>query len=204
MICGRNMELEQVLGRSGFAIEYCGKDNFFPYERVQLSSGNMSGFLPMCFLLKEGQNLVSYDSTNCTTLKLYMADLKEKGLGRLPNERDTIELLRILMETLTNIEEGEDFLICFNRYELEVDNLFVQVNVGKPLICYIPVLETKKIPPMERILHFINEVGVLSESQTLQCMVKNVNDRARKENLGICGIINVLGTIRRDLAIACT
>ncbi|MEG1742282.1 MAG: DUF6382 domain-containing protein [Acetivibrio sp.] len=203
-LCGRKIKTEQVLGRSRFTITYSGNENFFQHERVQLSSGRVLGFLNMNFLMEEACEEVYYDFTNCMTLKAYIGSFKDSRCSRLPNEKDTVELLRILMEVLTTIEDGEDFLLYFYAYELEVDAIYIEALERKPLICYIPILERKTMQPMERIMNFLNQVGQLSENQTFQGILQNIIEKIEGENIGILGTIHLLGTSRRDLAIALT
>lgn len=201
-LCGRTAQVEHLMGKKRFKIVYREEAPFFHHERVQLSAQNSNCFLEMFFLMEEKQYCVYYDYTQCISFQEYMENLSGMQPKRLSDERDALALIDVLVGVFMALKEAEEYLLFLERYELNVDCIFISVKERRPRICYIPVKEEKIQTRNNKIESFLREVGQLSKNQTFIFMLDGLLERMERENLGIYGLMNALHSMHRNFMIA--
>ena len=154
------------------------------YERVMLTSGECSLFMPMGFMSEDGGETVCYNCSGFTPLSSFRIEKTE-------------DVLYILERTLLILERSVEFLITPAKICLSEDTVFYNKETGEVKIAYIPA-ENSGEGWRRNIVTFLIQIKKDVRDENIEY----INRIARcicSRNYYIRDIINKIGLYRREI-----
>ena len=110
---------------SEFKVEF-SKCDMKEFERVMLSSGQCSFFMPMGFMGSENGEAICYDCSGFSPLSMYRIERTE-------------DALYLLEQVLLILGKAVEYLITPANITLTTDTVFYSKETGEVKIAYVPV-----------------------------------------------------------------
>lgn len=122
------------------------ENTFRDYERIMLTSGECSFFMPMGFMGEDDGEVVCYDCSGFAPLSSYRIERTE-------------DALYILECVLLIAGKAVEYLITPARITVTEDTVFYNKETGQVKIAYVPV-PGKRISIRENMVRFIKQLKV--------------------------------------------
>lgn len=154
------------------------------YERVMLTSGECSLFMPMGFMSEDGGETVCYNCSGFTPLSNFRIEKTE-------------DVLYILERTLLILERSVEFLITPSKIWLSTDTVFYNKDTGEVKIAYVPS-EGKEGSLRRNIVTFLIEIKCDVQDDH-KSYINKIAKCICSGNYYIRDIINKIGIYRREI-----
>ena len=154
----------------------------FDHERIMLSSGDCSCFMPMVFMNEGGRVTAYYDCSGYTPLSKYRVE-------------STDDALYILEKVAIILNNSVEYLITPSRITLAPQTVFFNESTGDIRIAYVPSAN-KKAGLKANIITLIGQLKVNIRDNR----VYELDDLARAiyySNYNLRDLINKIGLLRR-------
>lgn len=175
-----------------------GEGIFPEFEKRMLSESGCPFTLPMHFLL-DGDRLVAYyDFTGFASIEEHIqnqilnARMDQSGPYLLK------ECLNLYTNILESIKGMAVYLLSPERMRLTPDNIYVNPLNNKIAFAFIPEPESEA-SLQERIIRMFEKVQKLCQNPEIDQQLYKFIEIVRRKNLGINGMISLLGSIQRDV-----
>lgn len=154
------------------------------YEKIMLSSGQCSFFMPMGFMSCDEGDIAHYDCSGFVPISRYRIE-------------KTDDVLYILEQTLIIIERAVEFLITPRKILITADTVFYSRETGEVKMTYIPA-GIGQDDLRKNIESFIAQISCDIKDGG-ECYVDTLSEYISRHNYYIRDIINRIGMLRRRL-----
>lgn len=193
---GFEIGLEDIFGRRRFFVELASSE-FYPYEKKYLSSNLCGAILPMYFLKLDDKERIYYDFTGLVQLKDYIKGLHCNQNNRFPTGEKIHAALLILDQLFKGIRDAENCLLFMERYRLQKDMVFINPQTRELKIAYFPETATF-LSPQKKLMACIEDINKGFQDTEVNYSLKSLLDTILNENLGMDGMIRLIGKMLRD------
>lgn len=160
------------------------ENTFKNYERIMLTSGECSFFMPMGFFGEDGCEVVSYDCSGFAPLSSYRIEKTEDALFILEN-------------VLIIVGKSVEYLITPAKIKVTTDTVFYNRETGQVKIAYIPN-SGENVNLRTNIALFIGQLGEDIIDDNKGCLME-IAKLITYNNYYIREIVNKIGLCRRQL-----
>lgn len=154
------------------------------FEKIMLTSGQCSFFMPMGFMGSERGETVCYDCSGFAPLSRYRIERTE-------------DALYILEKSLIILERSVEYLITPSKITLTTDTVFYNKDTGEVKLTYVPVQGRRK-SLRNNIVRFIEQL-----KRDICDGREEYLDRTAKyiyrNNYYIRDIVNKIGLFKREI-----
>ncbi|MEE0772469.1 MAG: DUF6382 domain-containing protein [Anaerovoracaceae bacterium] len=160
------------------------EDTFRDYERIMLTSGDCSLFMPMGFMGEDGGETVCYDCSGFAPISSYSIE-------------KTDDALYILECVLLIVGRSVEYFITPARITVTEDTVFYNKETRNVKIAYIPV-QTADAGVRSNLVRFIEQlkINICDGNQ------RYLDDAARYimcHNYHIRDMVNKIGAFKREI-----
>lgn len=154
------------------------------FEKIMLTSGECSLFMPMGFMSAENGEMVCYDCSGFMPLSRYQIE-------------KTDDALYILENSLLILGKAVEYLITPAKVTLNTDTVFYNKETGEVKIAYVPSCK-EKINLKKNIVGFIGQLKAEIRDNYGQYLIE-VAKCIYYYNYHINDIVNKIGLYRREI-----
>ncbi|MDO4544889.1 MAG: DUF6382 domain-containing protein [Bacillota bacterium] len=154
------------------------------YEKVMLSSGECSMFMPMGFMSEDDGELVCYDCSGFAPLSSYRIERTE-------------DALYLLERTMIILNRAVEYLITPSRITLTTDTVFYNKETGEIKIAYVPMTQ-EGVNLRKNIVLFIGQLKAEIRDGKGNYL-REVAKYVYHHNYFFKDIINKIGLFQREL-----
>lgn len=161
-----------------------GEDTMRDYERVMLTSGECSFFMPMGFMSEDEGEVVCYDCSGFAPIRSYRIEKTE-------------DALYILERVLLIVGKSIEYLITPAKITINADTVFYNKDTGEVKIAYVPV-QTKRMSLRRNLALFIGQLKTDICDGKEQYLVEAAR-YILYHNYYIREMVNKIGVFKRQL-----
>ncbi|MEL7654604.1 MAG: DUF6382 domain-containing protein [Bacillota bacterium] len=191
-------QIEEYAGRRRFFITF-PKSSFFEYEKRMLKESGCPYTLPMHFISEEEKLKASYDFTELITLDDYIIKKRSDLMTERKSQQLLFDSLEVVTNILNTIRGMENYLLFPGRVKIEIDTVFIHPDSRKAAVAFIPAREQERSLQV-RVIQMIEGIKQLYQLQETNQYLDQFIKTVQGKNLGLDGMINVLGEIQREIS----
>lgn len=190
-------QIEEIGGKRSFSI-LLENSGIYEYEKQILSAGHIKNALQVAFVMLEGKEKIFYDFTGYCQLGEYLrrasAPYNQEGEDRLHLNL----VMDILLNILHAIKACEEHLFLADRIPMGLETIFIHTTTNNIAFAFIPTL-AGHLSPQERLTNLLDQMMLLYDNEETRAHLKNIEEKIRKKNPGIDGIMTMAAAMQREM-----
>lgn len=107
--------------------------------------------------------------------------------------------LEVVTNILNTIKGMENYLLFPDRLKIDLDTVFIHPDSKKAEFAFIPASKQER-SLQDRVIGIIEEIKQIYGLQETNQYLDQFIDTVQQKNLGLDGMINVLGEIQREIS----